>query len=163
MDIRYVSQNDDLFEISDIYEQSWKYAYNGIIPQDYLASIPKGRWCNTVKREGFNSLVAVENDKLIGTLGFCSSRWENYSTYGEIVSIYLIPEYIGKGIGQKLFDAGILELKKQGYTDILLWVLEDNIRARRFYEKNGFTPNNEKLVDNIGGKDLTEIMYIRHI
>ena len=39
MEIRYIDKNDDPFEISDIYEQSWKYAYKGIIPQEYLDSI----------------------------------------------------------------------------------------------------------------------------
>lgn len=32
MEIRYIDSNDDLKEISRIYEQSWKYAYKGIIP-----------------------------------------------------------------------------------------------------------------------------------
>lgn len=38
MEIRYVAQNDDPLEISGIYESSWKYAYKGIIPQEYLDS-----------------------------------------------------------------------------------------------------------------------------
>lgn len=33
MEIRYADKNDDLFEISNVYESSWKYAYKGIIPQ----------------------------------------------------------------------------------------------------------------------------------
>ena len=41
MIIRYLQQEDDLLEISNIYECSWKYAYRDIIPQDYLNSIPK--------------------------------------------------------------------------------------------------------------------------
>ena len=35
------------------------------------------------------------------------------------------------------------------------------MRARRFYERNGFTANGDFLDDNIGGKDMREIMYIR--
>ena len=44
MEIRFADKNDDLLEISGIYERSWKYAYKGIIPQNYLDSIPAGRW-----------------------------------------------------------------------------------------------------------------------
>ena len=44
MIIRKMHQNDSREEISNIYEQSWKYAYKGIIPQAYLDSIPKGQW-----------------------------------------------------------------------------------------------------------------------
>ncbi len=45
MIIRKMNQTDSREEISNIYEQSWKYAYKGIIPQAYLDSIPKGQWC----------------------------------------------------------------------------------------------------------------------
>ena len=42
MEIRYHSESDDRKEISRIYEESWKYAYRGIIPQEYLDAIPEG-------------------------------------------------------------------------------------------------------------------------
>ncbi|WP_218015478.1 hypothetical protein [Dialister micraerophilus] len=44
MEIRYITNSDDRLAISKIYEESWKYAYKGIIPQEYLNSIPEGRW-----------------------------------------------------------------------------------------------------------------------
>lgn len=47
-------------------------------------------------------------------------------------------EHIGKGYGKKLFQSIIDELYKFGFWDIFLWVLEDNIRVRTFYEKAGF-------------------------
>lgn len=42
---------------------------------------------------------------------------------------------------------------------ILLWVLEDNGRARRFYEKHGFVCSEECKDEKIGGKKLREVMY----
>lgn len=159
MKIRYINPDDDLFEISNIYEHSWKYAYKGIIPQDYLNSIPKGRWANSITRTGMNNLVLIENDLIIGTASFCKSRWENHNDFGEIVSIYFLPDYIGKGYGHHLLKRCIKELNNLGFTKILLWVLEENIRARNFYKKNGFNCSNEYLNDNIGGKDLREVMY----
>lgn len=159
MEIRYINQSDNLLEISNIYESSWKYAYKDIIPQDYLDSIPTGRWANSINRIGMNNLVVIENGNIIGTASFCKSRWEQYSNYGEIVSIYFLPAYMGKGYGQHLMKKCIEELNVLGYDNILLWVLEDNQRARRFYEKNGFTCSDIILNDNIGGKELREIMY----
>ncbi len=160
MEIRYINQDDSLLEISNIYENSWKYAYKGIIPQDYLDSIPKGRWANSITKEGMNNLVVIENGIIIGTASFCKSRWERYNDYGEIVSIYFLPYYIGKGYGSNLLNKCIEELKSLGYDKLLLWVLEDNSRARTFYEKNGFVCSDEYLNDRIGGKDLREVMYI---
>lgn len=157
MEIRYINKEDNLLEISNIYESSWKFAYKGIIPQDYLDSIPKGRWAN--RREGMNNLVLIENGIIIGTASFCKSRWEKYNDYGEIVSIYFLPDYMGKGYGNHLIKKCIEELKSLGFKKLLLWVLEDNLRARKFYEKNGFVCSGEYLSDNIGGKDLREVMY----
>ena len=54
----------------------------------------------------------------------------------------------------------VAELKKQGYKDVFLWVLEENLGARHFYEKEGFSATDDDLNDNIGGKDLREIRYI---
>ena len=159
MEIRYINQNDNLLEISNIYESSWKYAYKDIIPQDYLDSIPTGRWENSINKIGMNNLVVIENGLIIGTASFCKSRWEQYSNYGEIVSIYFLPAYMGKGYGKHLLKKCVEELNGFGYNNILLWVLEDNQRARRFYEKNGFTCSGDFLNDNIGGKELREIMY----
>lgn len=159
MDIRYITENDNLLEISNVYESSWKYAYKSIIPQDYLDSIPIGRWADRINKADMNNLVLIENGMIIGTAGFCKSRWEKYSDYGEIVSIYLLPEYIGKGYGKPLLNKCIKELNKFGFNKVLLWVLEDNHRARNFYEKEGFICSGEFLNDNIGGKDLREIMY----
>ena len=42
---------------------------------------------------------------------------------------------------------------------MLLWVLEDNHRARKFYEKNGFIYSEVFFDDNIGGKNVREVLY----
>lgn len=163
MEIRYIVPEDSLMEISGVYENSWRYAYKNIIPQDYLDSIPEGRWATSISRPGRCNLVMTEKGRIIGTAAFCASRWEQYSDCGEIVSIYFLPEYIGKGYGQQLLEACVGELTKSGYSKILLWVLEDNYRARRFYEKNGFVRTDDYLDDNIGGKELREIMYMKTV
>ena len=160
MEIRYVAQSDDPLEISNIYESSWKYAYKNIIPQDYLDSFPKGHWADNINQESRNNLVVIEDGVIIGTASFCKSRWEEYSDYGEIVSIYFLPEYIGKGYGSLLLKRCVEELQQRGFDKMLLWVLEDNCRARSFYEKNGFLCAEVFLEDNIGGKDLREALYL---
>lgn len=138
MEIRYVTSLDNPLEISEIYEKSWKYAYRNIIPLDYLDSIPKGQWANNITKEGMHSLVLNENNRIVGTASFCKSRWKQYNEYGEIVSIYFLPEYMGKGYGRYLLNACVEELKK-----------------------NGFTCTDNVLEDNIGGKNLKEIMFCK--
>lgn len=159
MEIRTVGKNDDMLEISNIYESSWKFAYKDIIPQNYLDSIPKGRWAGSITKDGMTSFVLLENGRMIGTAAICKSRWGQYSDYGEIVSIYLLPDFIGHGYGSFLLKRCIEELNSLGFDKILLWVLEDNIRARRFYEKNGFVCSEIYLNADICGNALREVMY----
>lgn len=160
MEIRYANESDSRFEISDIYEKSWKAAYKDIIPDAFLNSIPRGEWASNFQQSGFSDFVLIDNGKYIGTACICKSRWEKFADYGEIVSIYLLPEYFSKGYGKLLMDACVENLHKRNYDKILLWVLEDNIRARKFYEKNGFNCTDELQVNEICGKEIREVMYV---
>ncbi len=163
MKIRYINQDDDRLSISRIYEESWKYAYKDIIPQEFLDSIPTGRWVSNLDKPEMHHLVAIDNDTFIGTSCICKSRFPEFKDYGEIVSIYFLPEYIGKGYGRQMLKAAINELAEMGYNNILLWVLEDNHRAIEFYGKNGFVRCDKYIDDNIGGKPLREIAYCYNI
>lgn len=163
MIIRKLEPDDDRMAVSHVYEESWKYGYKGLIPQEYLDSIPKGRWATRVDRPGFNALVMIDGDRIFGTSGYGKSRCADLKDFGEIISIYLLPEYIGKGYGRQLLKETVRELKESGFHDIYLWVLKGNYRARRFYEKYGFLLSDVYLNDNIGGRDLREIRYQLHL
>ncbi len=161
MEIRRLSPGDDRNALSRVYEESWKHAYRGIIPQDYLDGIPRGQWAASADKPSVSTLVMFENGELIGTSSFCPSRFEDMAGWGEIVSIYILPDFMGKGYGKQLFGEVLRRLEETGFRDIFLWVLEENTNARGFYERQGFVPNGKYLDDNIGGKPLREIMYIK--
>ena len=163
MDIRFQTEQDDVMAISHVYEESWKSAYKGLIPQTYLEEIPKGHWANALKSGIWKNILMLDGEKIIGTSAYCAARDEKLNGYGEIVSIYFLPDYMGKGYGKLLFKEVLNRLHIEGYKDIYLWVLEGNNRAIRFYEKLGFKPNGAYLDDNIGGKDLKELQYVYHI
>ena len=77
-----------------------------------------------------------------------------------MISLYLLPEYMGKGYGNRLLETAVTELRKQGYANVFLWVLEENDRARRFYERFGFSPTGDITEIELGGKALREIRYV---
>ncbi len=159
MQIRHMKQ-DDVFAISYVYEASWKYAYKGIIPEDYLKSITSGKWVSSLNAKDRNTLVLIENNQIIGTSSYGRSRFEKFKDMGEIISIYLLPQYIRKGYRKLLLNAVIDSLTALHYQKAFLWVLEENYPARRFYEKFGFINSNRFINDTIGGKSLKEIQYI---
>ncbi len=160
MEIRPITPTDDRMAISGVYEESWKFAYRGIVPQDYLDSIPRGRWLPVFDVPGRHTLICMDNGRIVGTVGFGPSRIDRLDGWGEIISIYLLPDSMGKGYGTALMNAALSECRRLGYDNIFLWVLEENTRARAFYERLGFLPTDDCLTDTIGGKELREVRYI---
>jgi ribosomal protein S18 acetylase RimI-like enzyme len=112
-------------------------------------------------------------DAVIGFAAFGPERDEDYQPgqplreppehrRAELYGIYVLPARWSTGAGRALMD-GVLSLTEQaGYTDISLWVLEVNIRARRFYEKAGFRLTGESGVLR-GLPGVTQVRYRRAI
>ena len=163
MHLQKVTKADDFNAIGEIYAQSWKLAYRGIVPQGYLDGLAGSQWAGVLGDSKYDAYVILEDGKYIGTSSICAARDEKMVGWGEIISIYLLPEYFGKGYAQPLLQRAMNALKEKGYANIYLWVLKENIRAQRFYEKHGFHQNGDVSFIEIAGKTLTEIRYIQHI
>lgn len=155
---------DDVKDISRIHALSWKSAYEGIVPQAYLDELKEDFWVSAftawIKNNVLTVQIITDNGSSVGCVAYGRSRDKSLPNWGEIVSIYLLPEYFGKGYGNKLLERALLDLKKSGYRNIYLWVLKDNQRARRFYENNGLQCNKDECICEILGKKLTDIRYV---
>lgn len=162
MEIRKITKDDDFEVIGNIYSCSWKTAYRGIVPQEYLDSLGGSRWSNVLKDSGHDAYVVMDGDKCVGSSSICAARDKNMAGWGEVISIYLLPEYFGSGYAKPLFDCAVNALREKGYADIYLWVLEENVSAQKFYEKQGFHKNGDTAPITIAGKDLIEVRYVKH-
>lgn len=158
MTIRPILPTDDRMAVSRVYEESWKTAYRGILPDAYLDGIPAGQWAND--RPSFYTLLLLDGADIIGVSTVCQSRFADRPDWGEVVSLYLRPAYMDRGHGGPLLEAAVQELRAQGFDRIFLWVLEKNARARHFYEKHGFTFSGDSREDEIGGKTIREVRYV---
>lgn len=163
MDIRKGTL-DDVKDISRIHALSWKSAYEGIVPEAYLNELKEDFWVSAftswIKDHVLRVQIIMDNGSSVGCVAYGRSRDKSLPNWGEIVSIYLLPDYFGKGYGNKLLESALLDLKNLGYQNIFLWVLKDNQRARRFYENNGFHCNKDECVCEIMEKKLTDIRYV---
>lgn len=83
--------------------------------------------------------IAYDGETPYGVCSTSPSRDADKNGWGEVVAIYTLPEYWGTGVGKLLMEAALEDLRKQGFTRFLLWVFGANLRARRFYEKCGFS------------------------
>jgi len=89
--------------------------------------------------------LAVTADETIA--GFCAvgpSRDAEPGDDGEVMMLYISPDFWRGGVGNLLFDSGTAYLRERGFSELILWVLEDNVRARSFYEKKGWRPDGAK-------------------
>lgn len=75
----------------------------------------------------------------------------------EIERIYVLKEFHGKKVGQFLYDKAIELAKKRNVEYVWLGVWEQNPRAIRFYEKNGFVAF-DKHIFKLGNDEQTDIM-----
>lgn len=64
----------------------------------------------------------------------------------EITEFYVEPFFVGQGIGTLLMKQMIQQIKKKGFQKIILWVIKDNVRARKFYEVNGFVNSGKTCI-----------------
>jgi ribosomal protein S18 acetylase RimI-like enzyme len=79
----------------------------------------------------------------------------------EIYSIYVSPEHWSTGTGRALMDEALARLRASGVRTVRLWVLDDNPRARRFYERAGFATDGEAKTDDFLGVAVAEVRYAR--
>lgn len=170
----------DALTISRIYAQSWKSAFRGQVPDTYLDRLPENHWVPFFEKHLSNgSLFAkliydCQNQTAIGAVAYGAARQElpaggqivgkslDYSAFGEIASLYLLPQYYAKGYGRELLEA-VQQECMQTYAGLYLWVLRENERAKAFYQKLGFCPTEEACLCEIDGKQLTDIRYVYHI
>ncbi len=103
---------------------------------------------------------AIDNEIIIGYLKINtgSAQTENKDANAfEIERIYVDQNYLGKKIGQLLFEKAIdlAKVKKASYVWLGVW--EENHRALAFYKKNGFIPF-DKHIFRLGNDEQTDIM-----
>jgi len=106
--------------------------------------------------------VAENDGKIIGNLVLSGCRDDDKANAGEIIAIYLLPEQWDKGFGRQMMEYAVMELENLGYNEIVIWVLEENHRARRFYEKCNFIPDGtqkELCID----KPLIVVRYVNRV
>jgi len=146
----------------------WQDAYKGIISDDYLESMPaqlekRTEWNRqTLSEPGDCEYLCVTYDgEMIGRLVYSKCRDEDKAetNSGEIHAIYLLADYWDKGYGKQMMDFAIRELNQAGYKEVVVWVLENNNRAKLFYENYGFVLDGTSKEIEIG-ETLIEVRYV---
>jgi ribosomal protein S18 acetylase RimI-like enzyme len=135
---------EDARAMAEVHVGSWRHAYRGLLPDAYLERLSvedrEAMWRSAVDQAEAGAFVAEEGGRIVGFSSFGPSRDDDAGERtGEIPAIYVEPSTIGRGIGRELLQAATAALRDEGFERATLWVLEANERARRFYEKAGWS------------------------
>lgn len=150
-----------------VHSKSWQKAYRGIVA-DYITDEYTPQKRSEVFREAITTrseeyyLFKVDNQPAGIAMLYRSHEDDSDSADGEIYAIYFHPDFWGTSSTHKAFEFCIFRLKELGFTKINIWVLEDNIRARKFYEKYGFVFDGTYKIIQLG-KPLTEMRYFKKV
>ncbi|MFH0919212.1 MAG: GNAT family N-acetyltransferase [Fibrobacterota bacterium] len=106
--------------------------------------------------------VIENNDFTYGhlTIGKCRDKDKTDNVF-ELWGIYIDPNHLRHGFGQKLLAFCESQAVKRGNHEIVIWVLKKNKIGRNFYDKNGYKPDGtEKHLEHISA---VEVRYTKSI
>ena len=155
----------DAGPIARVHVDTWRTAYCGIVSADYLASLSykdgQSMWDDilSIDRPATSTFVAeTGGGEIIGFAGGGPERQGDPTHLGEIYAVYVLQDHQRRGVGRRLAVAVTRQLLRDGFVSMLVWVLEDNHPACRFYETLGGKQVGRQATA-IGGADLMELSY----
>jgi GNAT superfamily N-acetyltransferase len=102
------------------------------------------------------ALVALADGDPVGHVAFIPARkrsaedlraaWQTRAPIAGLAhlwQLFVLPDWWGRGVAQLLHDAAIAEMRAQGYESARLFTPAQHARARRFYERRGWTAADE--------------------
>ncbi|NUR49109.1 MAG: N-acetyltransferase [Hamadaea sp.] len=142
-------RDEDVPAVVASHINGWRTAYKGIVADEVLDGLDQGAWAERRRTEltkraagesPWQTLVVLDGDQVVGHVSYGPYRTEDGfdPEVGEILAIYVDPPVYGQGFGRALLTAALAELPQ---AEVRLWILEENERARRFYEKAGLRPD----------------------
>lgn len=152
----------DADEIARVHVETWRAAYGELFPVEAYDLEARRRWWRQVlarePRRGSATNVAETGGELVGFGSVGPARGEPDGV-GELYAIYVLPASWGTGAGRELILRCEESLRAGGCEQAILWVLEGNERAERFYRLAGWTHDGGRKVEEFQGARVTEVRY----
>ncbi len=172
----------DAAQVAAVQREAWFAAYQGIIATEIINRVTTPDDGARV-RQSFRTrpwqrmLVAADPDTgtVVGYASFgpetdvLDAPWPHPLSAGgqsgrvaELYALYVHPAWWSTGTGRALMERVLARAARAGFGSAVLWVLRDNERARRFYERAGFTPDGAtNVLTGLGG--VLEVRYRRSL
>jgi ribosomal protein S18 acetylase RimI-like enzyme len=140
-----IATPEDVRDLAVMHVAAWRETYAGILPDKMLSALSvearTAAWAKIMGEpatERSTVIYLAEHDAAIIGFGSCGAqRTESLKDKGydgEVSGIYVLKKFQKRGVGGRMFGAIFSDLKRRGFSAAALWVLHDNLAARRFYE-----------------------------
>ena len=139
-----------------VHWQTWREAYDDLLPADFQETMTLEKCRFFSQKYPENTLIAMDGKQVVGFISFGNFGDETIQA-GEIIALYVLKDYYGKGVSEQLMHAAFVAL--DNFSEIYLWVLKDNKRAITFYQKMGFTFDGQEKILKLG-KPVKELRMI---
>lgn len=130
---------DDLDDVLFVQQQGAQTGLANIFPQDqypFPLERVRARWEEEVTDPGIDCFVVLDDRDAIA--GFVAMRGDEFLHFGTAVWSW------GNGLAGSAHDQVLGRWRARGCERAWLRVFEDNVRARRFYERRGWVPTGER-------------------
>lgn len=163
-------QYADIADYMRVNSKAWQESYKGIVYDSFLDKLSMNLEVNIKNQQekfdkqeeaGFRKFLLFVEDKPVGMMSVGPSRLQEFSSLGELCSLYLLNEVKKKGYGKVLFQEAIRQLKEMGYHEIVIGCLALN-PSNAFYQHMGAQFVKDRII-RIGEQDLKENIYILKI
>lgn len=162
------AQPEDALAVARVHVRSWQAGYRSLLPDEFLDQLrPEDRaphydFTHTDPHKPYTQL-AVREGAILGFATTAPARDSDCAGMGELLALYVAPEHWGQGIGRHLAVAARQRLVGHGFVFAVLWMLDGNARADRFYRMDGWVPDGSSKQGDIWGITVPEIRYRRHL
>jgi GNAT superfamily N-acetyltransferase len=156
--------------IARVQGSTWEVAYMHLFGEELLRDRAerlerRAAWWKELLETGADdrahTLVAAIDAGVVGFVDVRPSRDRDADDgrVGELTAIYVVPEAWGTGAGRALMTEAVERLRTAGFEEATLWMLDDNPRARRFYEIAGWSTDGAVKDDVIMDTPVREVRY----
>jgi GNAT superfamily N-acetyltransferase len=151
---------EDAEAVARVHVETWRVAYEHVFPPAELERMAVERVDRRAEMHRRSPPIVAEVDgEIVGFVSVGPST--DADTDGELYAIYVSPAHWGTGVGRALMEAAEGRLRELGYGEAVLWVLEDNPRARHFYEAAGWRADGTKRPIEIFSVTVPEVRYAK--
>jgi ribosomal protein S18 acetylase RimI-like enzyme len=142
---------DDIDVLAAIHAASAQAAYAHVFPAGtpFPHADARADLLGQLARGGARAILATIDDVpgVFALAGRPADRTLDRTDIGELHLLHVLPDLWARGIGSRLLASAMAALMADGYRRAILWVLIENTRARRLYERHGWAEDGARAVE----------------